>query len=152
MNIEVTRKIFGPKSTIGEMLIDGVHECFVLEDRDRGLTQDMTREDILAIKVKDETAIPVGTYEVTVDLSDRFKRLMPHILNVPGFDGIRIHPGNTDVDTAGCLLPGRIYLDEDDVADSLLAFNQFFPKLRSAVDHGKVFITVKRADGAQLPQ
>lgn len=122
MLIEVQRKWFSPKSTIGEMSVDGVFECFTLEDviRPGGL------------KVWGETAIPEGGYDVAINMSSRFKRLMPQLLNVPGFEGIRIHAGNTDVDTHGCILVGDEH-GADFIGHSKIAYDRLFKKMQSAV-------------------
>jgi len=143
MLIEVVRRIFTEHSTIGDLLINGEPECFSLEDADLGLNQDMNAATIKEKKIPGKTAIPSGKYEITVDLSARFGKLMPHILNVPGFDGIRIHTGNTDKDVEGCLALGTS-IGEDYIGESVLAFNRFFPKLREAVDHSKCYIIIRR--------
>lgn len=93
--------------TIGKLYINDVYFCDTLEDKDRGLFQGMLLNDIKRIKVMHQTAIPTGTYKMTVNLSPKFKRLLPRLLNVPGFDGILIHRGNTDKDTSGCILVGE---------------------------------------------
>ena len=95
-------------------------------------------------KVQNQTAIPVGRYRVIVDKSARFGRQMPHILNVPGFDGIRIHSGNTDADTDGCLLLGQDWdkSQPDFVGNSRAAFGTFFPKLLAGIEVGDAWITV----------
>ena len=128
MNINVCREDYSSKSTIGKMYIDGVFECFTLEDVVRN-----------GPKVPGATAIPAGSYNVIVDFSNRFQKDMPHILDVPGFEGIRIHSGNTDADTEGCILLGRNRA-EDYVGESRLAFASFFPKLQAA---GEATITVR---------
>ena len=86
---------------------NGVFFSNVLEDTVRGLRQDMTPEEIQKIKIHGQTAIPSGRYEIRVTLSARFRRQLPILLNVPGYAGVRIHPGNTDANTEGCLLPGK---------------------------------------------
>jgi uncharacterized protein DUF5675 len=108
------RRWYTPTSTISELFLGVTHpavvevgstfstgpavrECFILEDRVRAA----------GVKVQNETAIPAGRYRVIVDWSNRFKKYAFHILNVPNFTGIRIHSGNTDKDTDGCLLVGR---------------------------------------------
>jgi hypothetical protein len=74
----------------------------------------------------------VGSYEVVIDDSSRFKSLMPHILNVPNFEGIRIHSGNTDKDTEGCILLGTTWAGGDFIGNSRVAFANFFTQLRDA--------------------
>lgn len=96
LNLHLVRTAALEHATLGQLFIDGVHKWFTLEDRWR--TQ--------GIKIKGETCIPAGTYQVVITMSKRFKRMLPLLLNVPGFEGIRIHPGNTDVDTEGCILVG----------------------------------------------
>ena len=96
MLLRITRKWFTNKSTIGLVSVDGVKCGFSLED--------VARPD--GVKVYGETAIPAGEYAVTIDYSERFKKLMPHILDVPGFEGVRIHCGNKPEQTEGCILVG----------------------------------------------
>jgi len=107
--------------TIGKLFVDNVFECYTLED--------VVRE----IKIPNETTIPAGAYDVIVDHSPKYKRLMPHILDVPGFTGIRIHSGNTDKDTSGCILVGdTLDFPNHRILSSRIAFNRLFKKLQSA--------------------
>ena len=92
--------------TIGKMYIDGKYFCDTLEDRVRDLNKN-GKFDNGEVKVAGETAIPYGRYQVVVTMSPKFKRELPRLLNVPNFDGILIHRGNTDKDSAGCLLLGE---------------------------------------------
>lgn len=119
-----------PDVTIGALSIDGDFECWIVEDSVR----EVAGQPASAWKVPGQTAIPRGTYKVTITPSNRFKRDLPLLLNVPGFDGIRIHPGNTSADTEGCLLPGKTRLRKS-VGYSQAAFDALFIKLKSA--HGK---------------
>jgi Steigviridae/Suoliviridae L,D-carboxypeptidase/transpeptidase len=112
-------------ATIGILSVDGKHECFCLEDtvRDPG------------VKVPGQTAIPAGTYSVTLRKSDKFQRIMPHLENVANFDGILIHWGNNDVATEGCILVGMEHeVGQDWIGSSRLAFNNLYPKLEAATD------------------
>lgn len=93
--------------TVGKVIIDGERFCESMEDKDRGLTQDMSEKEIKRVKVYGETAIPTGVYTVKNTYSSKYKRNMPEVLNVPGFSGIRIHSGNTAKDSLGCILLGR---------------------------------------------
>lgn len=93
--------------TIGKFFINRQRFCESIEDKDRGLRQDMNIAEIQCIKVYGETAIPTGTYTVKMTWSPKYKRMMPEVLDVPGFSGIRIHSGNTAKDSLGCILLGR---------------------------------------------
>lgn len=129
MDLELKRKWFTPESTIGELFVNGVFECFILEDRYRPGEP----------KVYGKTAIPSGRYEVKITPSPRFKRDLPLLLKVPGFEGVRIHPGNVPADTEGCLLPGKVR-DTDRVLESRAAFEALFTKLKSA--SGPITLTI----------
>jgi hypothetical protein len=133
MELKIIRKEFTDISTIGDFLIDGVWFSFCLED--------MTRES--GVKVADKTAIPEGRYRVIIDQSKRFKRAMPHILDVPGFEGIRIHAGNSAASTSGCVLLG-FTKSKDWIGESRLAFNQFFDILYMALRDLECWITIER--------
>lgn len=144
MELYLKRHTFTEKSTIGTLFIDGVKECFILEDKDRGLNDAMPLNIINNIKQYGITCIPYGRYEIVITMSNRFKKLLPLLVNVKGYDGVRIHAGNTDVDTLGCLLPGKVQ-GKDLVAQSTAAFNQLFNKINAAKSRGeKVFITIKK--------
>ncbi|NVN99294.1 MAG: hypothetical protein HXX17_08220 [Geobacteraceae bacterium] len=136
MKLEVVRFQCGATCTIGELMVDGEHECWTLED--------VVRPD--GVKVYGETAIPFGTYPVVVTFSNRFQRDLPLVQNVPGFDGIRIHPGNTAADTHGCLLVGT-GRTATSVTESRLAFNALFAKIGDAFRRGEtITITYKSGD------
>lgn len=107
MEILVKRIAKKETYTIGKMYIDGKYFCDTLEDKDRGLSQSMTEEEIRKRKVYGLTAIPTGEYKVIVNYSERFGKLMPLLLDVKGYAGVRIHSGNTPSDTLGCILVGR---------------------------------------------
>ena len=106
MNITIVRKEFTDISTIGYLLVDGGFFCYTLEDKDRGLKQTDSLLYIKANKIFGKTAIPYGDYKVQLSTSQRFKRILPEVLNVKGFEGVRIHRGNTAEDTHGCPLVG----------------------------------------------
>jgi hypothetical protein len=128
MELIVKRTTRTEKSTIGELWIDGKFFCYTLEDKDRGLKQTDAPERIKAKKVFGATAIPAGRYEVKLTYSSRFKKVMPQIMNVPGFEGIRIHAGNTDKDTEGCLLVGKA-MHIDFIGKSLKIFGELMQLL-----------------------
>ena len=128
MKITLQRVKRTDKTTQGWSLVDGHYECYTLEDKWR----DLSKEE----KVPGKTCIPEGTYKVVLDYSNRFQRIMPHILDVPQFDGVRIHPGNTEADTDGCILVG-LSRSEDWVGQSRIAFNRLMAKLQDATDKGE---------------
>jgi hypothetical protein len=119
MVITVKRLYKTENSTIGEMLIDGVFECFTLEDKER------------PVKIKGETAIPKGTYRVIINQSNRFKRLLPLLIDVPNFEGVRIHSGNSNHDTEGCILVGQTR-NKNYIGQSRKAFDKLFKKMQTA--------------------
>lgn len=107
MRIELVRIAFKNTYTIGKLYVDGRYFSDVLEDVDRGLDSSMTESEILEKKVKGQTAIPTGHYVINITYSPKYKRMMPLLLDVKGFSGIRIHSGNTSKDTEGCLIVGK---------------------------------------------
>ena len=122
MDIRLRRFEFGTNYTIGKLYVDDVYFCFTLEDK--------VRPD--GEKIDGQTAIPYGTYTVIIDHSTHFNMDLPHVLNVPGFEGIRIHTGNTDADTEGCILVGTTWAGKDFVGNSKFAFEPLFEKLKAA--------------------
>jgi hypothetical protein len=119
MDILIKRLHKTENSTIGELTINGRFECFTLEDRER------------EIKIKGETAIPKGTYKVIINQSNRFKRLLPLLIGVKNFEGVRIHPGNSNHDTEGCILVG-LTRSKDYISKSRKAFDKLFAKMQAA--------------------
>ena len=106
MILTLIRQEFTETSTIGSLFVNDAFFCYVLEDKDRGLTQDQSLIVINTKKIFGVTSIPYGTYKVKLSMSNRFKRVLPEILKVKGYEGVRIHRGNTAVDTLGCLIVG----------------------------------------------
>jgi hypothetical protein len=142
MEILIQREPSTLNSTAGTLIVDGVVECFTLED----VVREMPGKPVSTWKLAGKTAIPTGAYQVIIDFSNRFQRPMPHVLNVPGFDGVRIHSGNTAADTEGCILLGKQRNGLDDVIESRVAFAEFFPKLQAAINRGEqVSITIAAA-------
>jgi hypothetical protein len=132
MKIDVKRFEYGTNYTISRMYLDDVYECYVLEDKVRWP----------GLKIAGKTAIPPGSYKVVIDDSTRFQRPMPHILDVPGFSGVRIHSGNTSEDTEGCLLVGQTWAGNNFIGNSRVAFSSFFPKLQEALKNGDVTVEI----------
>lgn len=135
MKIHLTRNSYesGAGYTHGRLRTDeGGFLCWTLEDEDRGLHQEMALSQIERKKIKGKTAIPTGTYKIQLRVSPKFKERywakpyggkLPYLCNVPGFEGVCIHPGNTPQDTEGCLLPGMLHSGiRGHIFDSVIAF------------------------------
>jgi len=135
LELDLRRIWLTDASTVGELYVNGEFESYVLEDRYRPPPE---------AKVYGATCIPTGRYEIVITESPRFKRPLPLLLNVPGFSGVRIHPGNTAADTEGCLLPGRVRHGES-VLESRKAFDALFEKLRASRGSNFITITVEPA-------
>lgn len=119
MLVTIKRLYKTDNSTIGELFVDGIFECFTLEDKERD------------IKIKGETAIPKGTYKVIINESNRFKRLLPLLIDVPNFEGVRVHSGNSNHDTEGCILVGQTR-NKNYIGQSRKAFEKLFAKMQKA--------------------
>lgn len=143
MKLALDRVEYDKDATIGVLSVDGEYECLILED------------EVRAIKVPGETAIPPGTYPIVITWSPKFKRRLPLLLNVPGFEGIRIHCGNSDTDTEGCLLPGEsmtVQLGKPFLLHSKAAFDRLYEKLLEAEGRGdniSIEVVNGQAEGAQ---
>ena len=147
MRLEVHRKYRKDAYTIGGLYIDGEFFCHTLEDKDRGLRQTDDIDRIKAVKVPSQTAIPIGRYKVSLDIVSPkysgvafYKSLcqgkVPRIMDVPGFDGILIHAGNTAADTSGCLLVGR-NTAVGKVLESKATFTELYKRMKRAHDAGE---------------
>ena len=135
MKIEVNRIFKASNYTIGELSVNNNYVCDTLEDKVR-----VDGEQVYA-----ETAIPTGTYTLVLSYSNRFKKVMPEILNVPNFSGIRIHCGNSSKDTEGCLLVGKWDgKTENWISDSKNSYNKLYPLLEEAFNKKEnITITIK---------
>ncbi|MBQ6097903.1 MAG: hypothetical protein IJK99_09170 [Bacteroidales bacterium] len=147
MKIKVERRWRKDTYTIGRLYVDGVFFCNTLEDKDRGLKQTDPLASIKKRKVYSETAIPIGTYTVAMDVVSPkyaavayYKKLnggkMPRVLNVPGYEGILIHPGNSALDTAGCLLVGQNTV-VGRLTNSRATFEKLYSKMLAAHKRGE---------------
>jgi len=144
MKLLLNRGVFGDTYTIGKLYVDGEYLCLTLEDKVR---EDKTKP-VEQWKIKGQTAIPALTYNVTVDYSPKYKRDMIHILDVPGYSGIRVHAGNKSADTEGCVLLGMRWKGGDWIADSQKAMKLLMPKLQEALNRGEeVELTIKNTIG-----
>ena len=147
MKIKVERRWPKATYTIGRFYIDGILYCNTLEDADRGLKQTDGAAFIQARKVSGETAIPKGVYEVTMNVtSPKYAAVawyynfcrgkMPRLKDVPGFDGILIHPGTDALDTRGCILVGK-NTKVGKLTDSRASFQEIYKQMKEAADHGE---------------
>lgn len=133
-------KITDSPFTIGELYINGAFYCHIMEDRDRGLHKTDTLQYIQSVKVKHETAIPYGSYQIVMSFSNRFQQFLPELLDVPGFSGIRIHAGNTQADSSGCLLPGK--RSGNKVINSKTTTSALIALIKSRSKKEKIFIDI----------
>ncbi len=120
MLLKVSRQEKGDVCTIGRLSVDGVDYCYTLED------------PVRPKKIPGKTAIPTGIYTIIVDYSHKFHTNLPRLLNVPNYEGVRIHPGNTAEDTEGCILVG-LGKGENSVLDSRKAFAPLMQKINQCV-------------------
>lgn len=137
----VLKRIYkGENYTIGHIYIDGEYVCDTIEDQDRGLSDQMSESEIAKIKVANKTAIPTGTYRLTLDVvSPRFikkayyynfcKGKLPRLLKVKGFDGILIHRGVDQDSSSGCIVVGYNKV-KGKVIDSQKAFEKLYRRLQ----------------------
>jgi hypothetical protein len=132
MYLKLTRNIYSDKSTIGELEVDGKFQCYTLED--------VTR----VFKITKKTAIPEGCYDIALTYSPRFGKTMPLVESVKGFEGIRIHTGNSADDTEGCILVGEKY-KADWISNSRDAYAELYEKLIGAASLGE-HITIEILD------
>jgi hypothetical protein len=136
MQIDIYRQPSSDRSTIGELYVNKRFQCYTLED--------VVRPN----KIQGMTAIPSGSYDVLITFSQRFQRDLPLIADVPRFSGIRIHPGNTDADTEGCILVGT-QAGIDVVTNSRAAFDKLFAMMEESDSNGEK-ITLQIRDGTGM--
>jgi hypothetical protein len=136
MLLTLNRRVHTEKSTIGELLVDGKFQCFTLEDCDRYLERG-------GKKIQNVTAIPRGKYNVQITFSQRFQKYLPLVVGVAQFEGVRIHSGNTDKDTEGCILVGSSF-GVDVIHDSRAAFNVLFDRMDDVINkqHSTILLEV----------
>ena len=147
MKLELKRIFRGPKYTIGKLYVDNQYVCDTLEDTDRDLKQTDSLSSIQKKKVYGQTAIPTGTYSITLNvISPKFKDRswakfcngkLPRLLNVPGYDGVLIHVGNKPEDTLGCILVGY-----NKIKGQLINSTEAFKKLYSVLDKSSTITIV----------
>jgi len=123
MEIKLVRGKANAVSVEGKLYVDGTFECYTVEDAPR------------SVKVYGKTGIPAGRYKIVITMSTRFGKRLPLLLDVPGFEGIRIHSGNSSKDTEGCIIVGAVNdrTDDDWVGSSKVALNRLLPKIEDAL-------------------
>ena len=132
MKLKLYRKFLGNQYTIGKLFVNDEYICDTLEDVVRSENA----------KVYGETAIPYGVYEIVLTMSPRFKKVLPLLLDVPHFEGVRIHTGNTEKDTEGCILVGYNKV-KGKVINSRIAFDKVMKYLELAtINNEKITIEV----------
>lgn len=146
MELKLKRIFKGGLYTIGKLYVNGVYECDVLEDTDRGLSDKMELSEIKKVKQYGKTAIPIGSYSIDMNtISPKFKDRswakvcegkLPRLINVKGFDGVLIHVGNKPEDTLGCLLTGYNKI-KGQVVNSTSAFTKLYEKMKKAHINGE---------------
>lgn len=141
MKLELKRKALMDTYTIGDLFVNDVFFSNTLEDKVRDLNKDGDLDEKGEEKVYGETAIPYGTYTIDLTYSNRFKKILPLLENVKGFEGIRIHPGNTAASTHGCVLVGN-NTEKGMVTDSRKVFEKLMIRLVDAHEM-KETITIK---------
>lgn len=152
MELIVRRIALKDEYTIGKLYVNGVYECDTLEDKVRDFNRDGDLNDNGEGKVYGQTAIPYGKYEITMDVqSPKYSKrasymwcngYLPRLLNVPHFDGILIHAGNSAKDSSGCLICGENKV-KGRVINSMATLKRLYPKLKEASDRGeKIWITI----------
>lgn len=130
MELRVKRETFTDDSTIGRLYINGVFHCYTLEDKVRD------------VKIKNITAIPKGKYEVILNFSDRFQQVMPLLLKVSNYEGVRIHWGNYSKDTDGCILVGSSKA-VNMIGNSVTQYKKLMIELKKASKGEKIWLTIE---------
>jgi len=130
MKLKLIRNTSTKGFTEGKLYINGIFECYTIEDEDRKL------EDGNA-KIQNLSAIPKGIYKLTISMSNRFKKFLIEVLGVKGFVGIRMHPGNSSKDTEGCIIVGSINdrTNDDWVGGSRIAYEKLHKKVKTALSN-----------------
>ena len=130
MELKLIRETKTNDSTIGKLYINEIYHCYTLEDKER------------EVKVQNVTAISKGRYEVIVNFSNRFQQQMPLLLNVPNFEGVRIHWGNYSKDTEGCILLGTTK-GVNMIGNSRTAYAKFMSVINKVAKKEKIYITIE---------
>lgn len=143
MELKLVRSVFNQKSTLGKLSVNGNFFAFTCEDAVRDLNGDCSK------KIKNETAIDGGRYEVILSFSNRFQRYLPLLLNVSCFEGIRIHGGNTAADTEGCILIGTEGDMKERIWNCASKVTSLVAAMKAVEKTEKIFISIENAIAGQ---
>lgn len=143
MELKLVRSVFNQKSTLGKIYLNGSFFAYTCEDTVRNMNGDCSK------KIKNETAIDGGRYEVILSFSNRFQRYLPLLLNVPCFDGIRIHGGNTAADTEGCILIGTEGDMKERIWNCASKVTSLVAAMKAVEKTEKIFIGIENAVAGQ---
>ena len=140
MELTLNRNPSTSESTISPLYVNGKFQCYILED----VVRQIEGQPVSSWKVYGKTAIPRGRYKIVLSYSQRFKRILPELINVDGYLGVRIHSGNTDLDTDGCLITGdKVTATEIVGGTSRPALENLINVLESAYNKNEpIYITI----------
>ena len=137
MKLELKRVKLADTFTVGRLYADGEFVCYTLEDTVR----EVIGQPVSEWKIHGQTAIPRGNYTVDITFSQRFQVKLPLLRDVPGFEGVRIHTGNSSKDTEGCILVGEAWDGSSGwIGSSKIAFSILLPKIENATDAVTILI------------
>jgi hypothetical protein len=136
MELKLVRSVFTDTATLGRLFINDVFFAFTLEDKERDLRGNCTK------KVQNKTCIDFGRYEVALTFSNHFKKFLPLLINVPCFEGIRIHGGNTAEDSEGCILIGAESNMRDRISNCAPKLAELIQILKKTSSREKIFIDI----------
>ncbi len=129
MNLKLERIYLGDTFTVGKLSYEDKFICYTLEDKVR----EVEGQPVSSWKIQNETAIPRGTYPISITFSNRFQVRLPLLSNVDGYTGIRIHTGNTSKNTEGCILVGSSWDGKSDwIGSSKIAFSSLMPLIEES--------------------
>ncbi len=140
IEVKIFKKAKGYRA--GKMYINGKYLCFTIEDEDRGLTKTMPLEEIKTKKQYGITGIPLGKYQVAMTFSNRFQVYMPQIMDVPGWEGVRIHTANKATELEGCIAVGLEDSSDGFMGNSKTAYTELIKQIKAVEKKEKIWLTI----------